>query len=124
MARRSELGFRRRSEPGGGPWAGGSVSWRKAASGLFVAARSTVARMAGAGGARRRAAPRQLLEAARIIARRMAAANAARRRAVSVSSRRMEAARSVARRMEGAGGARRRTASRQLEPTRATLILE
>jgi hypothetical protein len=70
------------SEPGGGPWAGGSVSWRAAPSGLIKieAAHPTYCiAHGGAGAARRWTAPRQLLQAARLNARRMEAAGRARR---------------------------------------------
>jgi hypothetical protein len=122
MAQRSELGFggAKRSEPGGVPWAGGSVSWRAVPRGLLVVARRAASRTAGASGAKRRAAPSQLSksEATRAIAWRMAAASGANRQAASLL---VKAAPTIASRMAAAGGASTRAAPRQLlEAARVT----
>jgi hypothetical protein len=69
-------------------WSGGSVSWRavQVPRGLFVlvAARHSVARMAEANGAKRRAVPSQLLVEARRSARRTAGASGAKKRGASM----------------------------------------
>ena len=69
-------------EPGGAPWADGSVSWMAAPSWRLALARRTARRTAAANAVKKRAVPTQLLEAVRSDARRMEEANGAKRRAV------------------------------------------
>jgi hypothetical protein len=123
---RSAVGFGRlHREPGGAPWAGGSVSSMAALSGFKAVARLTsdeltrltARRMAGANAAKRRAASRRL-KATRASASRMAGENGAKRRAVP--SQLILVARSDARRMAGANGAKRRAAPSPLKATRIT----
>jgi hypothetical protein len=108
-------------DPGGAPWAGGSVSWMAAPRGFKLVARLTAALMAEANAVKKRAVPRRLLEAARSAARRTAEASAAKRRAASSQ---LEATRATVWRTAGASGAKRRAASSQLKATRVPLSLE
>jgi hypothetical protein len=106
----------RRREPEGGPWAGGSVSWRAAPSGFKEVARRTLSRTAGANGADTRVAPVGCWRRHATLAR-MEVANGARRRAARSP---LKATRGTASSTAAASAASTRAASSLLEAIRST----